>query len=72
MDAGGGQRGLEYGGKWRDVSFPRSQEMVFPVNVSRRKALSTLLKFMNYISRTNKKEHVTILGGDGSGGGERS
>lgn len=46
--------------------------MVFLVNVSRRKALSTLLKFMNYISRTNKKEHVTILGGDGSGGGERS
>lgn len=46
--------------------------MVFPVSVSRHKALSTPLKFMNYISRTNKKKHGTILKGDGSRGGEGS
>lgn len=43
---------------------------MFPVSVSRRKALSTPLKFMNYISRTNKKKYGTILEGDGRGGGE--
>lgn len=43
--------------------------MSFLVNVSRHKALRTLLKFMNYINRTNKKEHVTIFRGGRGGGG---